>query len=335
MFGTLADKIEKNYIPVTGSIELTWRCNLSCRFCYQYQDSPDELTFNEMKGILDELASLGCLFLSFTGGEPLLHKDFWDIAEYAGAKQFALTLQSNGTLINQDYAKKIKELNFFDVHISLLGAKRQTHDWLTQSAGSFDKVINSLELLRRQNIRVMLKTTAVKQNFPELSQIQRIARQFGCKQVVSPIVSAKGNADKGPLEFRMDDSQMRDFYTAVFKKASRYKDDYQSHAGEGMVNCRCGRTGFCINPRGEVYPCVGLPVSVGSLKEESFKDIWDHSGFIKSIRQAGIDDLPVCSRCDLLSICMRCKGMAYMEDNSILAPSQEACRIAHIVKEVM
>ncbi|MFC1658657.1 radical SAM protein [Candidatus Omnitrophota bacterium] len=335
MFGALADKIEKNYIPITGSIELTWRCNLSCRFCYQYQDSFEELTLDETKVILDELAYLGCLFLSFTGGEPLLHKDFWDIAKYAATKQFALTLQSNGTLINQDHAQRIKELNFFDVHISLLGAKRETHDWLTQSAGSFDKVINSLELLRRQKIKVMLKTTVVKHNFSELKEIGKIAKRFGCKQVVSPIISTKANADKGPLEFRMDDSQIKDFYIAAFKKARKYKDDYKSHAGEGMVNCRCGRTGFCINPRGEIYPCVGLPVSAGSLREESFKKIWDNSAFIRSIRQAGTDDLPLCSQCALLSLCMRCKGMAYMEDGSILAPSQEACRIAHIVKEVM
>ncbi len=71
MFGALAEKIEKNYIPITGSFELTWKCNLKCRFCYQCSDSKDELSLAEIKKILDELAGLGCLFLSFTGGEPL------------------------------------------------------------------------------------------------------------------------------------------------------------------------------------------------------------------------------------------------------------------------
>lgn len=335
MFGALADKIEKNYIPITGSFELTFRCNLSCRFCYQYREDNNELTLDEIKRILDELASLGCLFLSFTGGEPLLRKDFWDIAEYAKKRRFALTLQTNGTLITAECVKRIKKLNFFDLHISLLGASAETHDWFTRSPGSFDKAMRAIESLRAHDIRVMLKTTVTKQNFPELKRIDRIAKQFGCKQVMSPIVTAKSDGDKSSCGFRIDDDQMKDFYLTAFKKAPRQKKDYKSHAGEGMMNCRSGRTGFCINPVGEICPCVGFPVSVGSLRELSFKQIWGTSSFLKDIRETNLDALSVCSKCDLLPICMRCKGMACIEEGSILEPSKEACRIANIVKEVI
>ena len=335
MFGTLAEKIESKYIPVMGSFELTFRCNVGCRFCYQFHDEADELTFPEIKEILDEIADLGCLFLSFTGGEPLMRKDFWEIAEYAQRKKFAVTLQTNGTLVTEKEAQRIKELNFFDVHISLLGAKAETHDWLTRAAGSFNKVMRAIEFLRKQKVRVMLKTTVVKQNFDELESIHRIARKFGCQQVTSPNLNAKNDGDQSPYAFRIDDGQMKDFYVSSFKKFPKQKKLYPSHAGEGMINCRAGRTGFCINPKGDVYPCVGLPVSAGNLKKVSFKQIWDQSEFIREIRETQSNNLPVCSTCELLPFCMRCKGMVYVEEGNLRAPSKEACRVAHIVREVM
>ena len=335
MFGTLAEKIEAKNIPVSCSFELTWQCNLDCRFCYQYRKDANELNLDEIKGILSELASLGCLFLSFTGGEPLLRRDFWEIAQYAKSRNFALTLQTNGTLITQDFAVRIKQLNFFEVHISLLGAKAQTHDWLTQRTGSFDKAIKAIELLRAQDVRVNLKTTVVKQNFSELEDIDRIAARFRCQQVKVPVVSARNSGDKAPCDYRIDDFQMKNFYSDIFKRNPKQRKDYESYAGEEMVTCRAARTGFSISPVGEIYPCVGLPVPVGSLRQNSFSQIWNTSDFIRQIREVKLDDLAQCSKCDLLPICMRCMGMAYIEDGGILAPSKEACRIANIVKEVM
>ena len=335
MIGRLAEKLWAKRIPVGCSFELTWRCNLNCRFCYQYRNDDNELKLNEIKRILDELADSGCLFLSLTGGEPLLRRDFWDIAEYAKKRHFALTLQTNGTLINKDSLKRIKKLNFFEVHITLLGAKAQTHDWFTQSSGSFDKVIKAIELLRTDNIKVMLKITLMKQNFSELEGMNRIARRFGCRQFKSSVVTPRSNGDKAPYAFRMNDRQMKNFYSELFKKNPREKKLYESYAGDPMLNCGAGFIGLAINPVGEVYPCVALPVSVGSLRKNSLSQIWNTSDYLKKIRETKLDDLTICSKCRLLSICMRCKGMAYLEAGSIVAPSKEFCRITNIIKEVM
>jgi radical SAM protein with 4Fe4S-binding SPASM domain len=194
--------------------------------------------------------------------------------------------------------------------------------------------MQAIEFLHKQNIRTILKTTVTNQNFPELKHIGKIAKKFGCFQVATPVIGAKNNGDKSSFVFRLDDRDMRDFYLSAFKRIPRQKKEYESHAGEAMINCRSGRTGFCINPVGEVYPCVGFPVSVGSLRKKSFKEIWDSSNFLKKIRKQDLEALPECSQCTLLSLCMRCKGMAYVEDGDILGPSKEACRIAKIVKEV-
>lgn len=335
MENSLLDKIEKKYIPVSGGFELTWECNLNCRFCYQARKSGKELSAYEIKKILGEIAGLGCLFLSFTGGEPLLREDFWEIAEYAGAKHFALTLQTNGTLINGKFAKRIRKLNFLDVHISLLGGKAKTHDWFTRQDGSFDKVMESISILTGQKVRVVLKATLMKQNFSELSGINKIAEKFGCKVITSTCVSAKNNGDKSPFSFRMDDSQVKDFYKSIFNKSPEAKRKYMPNSREGTANCACGRTGFCINPIGEVYPCVGLPVPLGNLQNNNFKEIWNKGGMLQKLREPGISSLPACSKCELLNKCVRCKGMAYIEDGSIFSRSKEACRITNIVEEVV
>lgn len=335
MENSLLEKIENKYIPVSGGIELTWKCNLKCRFCYQGRKNGKELETYEIKKILDEIAGMGCLFLSLTGGEPLLRGDFWEIAEYAKAKRFALTLQTNGTLVNDKFAKKISKLNFLDIHISLLGGTADTHDWFTNQTGSFDKVISAVKLLRRQNARVVLKTTLMKTNYSELGVINKIAEKHRCKLIVSTSVSAKNNGDKGPFSFRMDDSQIKDFYRSFLNRSSKAKKEYMSHSGEGTVNCSCGRTGFCINPIGDIYPCVGLPFSLGNLRKSNFKEIWNKGEMLQSIRDTGINSLPVCSKCELFSVCMRCKGMAYVEDGSITGISKEACRITNIIEEVI
>ncbi|MFC1809520.1 radical SAM/SPASM domain-containing protein [Candidatus Omnitrophota bacterium] len=334
MFGAVADNIMAQHIPITGSIELTYRCNVACKFCYQSGERDDELSLQEMTALLDDLAALKCLFLSFTGGEPLLHDDFWDIAEYAASKNFALTLQTNGTLLTEQNVRQLKELNFFDVHVSVLGGRAETHDRLMQSPGAFDKIMQAARMLREYGLRVFFKTTIVKDNINEMQEIDALAKKIECEQMMAPIVAPKNNGDRSPCSFRLSDGEMKAFYEYAFRKIPAGMEEYESHAGLAMINCSSGRTCFCINPHGDVYPCIGLPRSVGNIRDRSFADIWNDNEFLTMMRDMELKDLPSCASCELLEVCMRCKGLAYNEDGNLFNRSTEACRIARIVKEV-
>ena len=106
-------------IPFKVDWEITYRCNLRCSHCYQTGASGEkELTTEEIYSALDELADLGCLYLTFTGGEILLREDLFDIAKYARKKEFAIRLFTNGTLIDEKVADKIKNLSPLSVEIS-------------------------------------------------------------------------------------------------------------------------------------------------------------------------------------------------------------------------
>ena len=207
--------VEKN-IPISASFELTYSCNINCNICYQFLPDRNELTTLEVKNILDQLADAGCLYLSFTGGEPLLRKDLWEIAEYAKEKTFALTLQTNGTLLGLHEADRIKKLNFFEVHISVLGADDSTHDRITRTKGSFRKAINAAELLIERGITVVFKTTVMKENFAEYKDIWKLGKELGARPYFSPVIYPKTDKNKGPLEHRLSDEDLKELADSGF-----------------------------------------------------------------------------------------------------------------------
>ena len=119
-------------LPISGSIELTFRCNLRCVHCYcnlpqnDRQAIETELETDEVYRLLDQIAEAGCLWLLITGGEPFLRDDFLDIYTYAKKKGFITTLFTNGTLLNKDLADALVEWPPFLVEITLYGATRET-----------------------------------------------------------------------------------------------------------------------------------------------------------------------------------------------------------------
>jgi MoaA/NifB/PqqE/SkfB family radical SAM enzyme len=132
-------------IPITGSFELTFRCNLRCVHCYcnlppNDQDAIEkELTTEEVFDIFDQIAEAGCLWLLITGGEPLLRKDFLEIYTYAKKKGFIITLFTNGTLITEEIADYLKEWPPNKVEITLYGVTSETYERVTGISGSFKR----------------------------------------------------------------------------------------------------------------------------------------------------------------------------------------------------
>ena len=329
----LITKIWQKRIPMTMSFELTWMCNLRCIHCYQYAPCEDELTLQEIKRILDELAETGSFFLTFTGGEPLMRKDFFDIADYARKKNFAITLLTNGTLIDKDIAGRIKNLGILQVCISILGSCAKTHDSITRVSGSFEKAINAIRLLSQLGKQVFLNTMVLEQNFKEQAEIKELARELGVEQTLDSVVTLKNDGSKKPVKCRLSDKNLGNYFSWLNKEESKRFEAYKWQLGDPL--CGAGIVGCTINPKGEVLPCTGFPKTAGSLKENSFKEIWNNSEFLKKLRNLNVSDLKECSECELQPYCFRCPAIAWLEDGDVCGPSQEACRQAKKLKEVM
>ncbi len=148
----LSPRLAVQRLPVSASLEVTFRCNLRCAHCYQEHTSParlaaGELSLAEIQDILDQAAAEGCLWLLLTGGEPFMRSDFLDIYAYAKRKGFVVTLFTNGTLITDRVADFLADLPPLGIEISLYGATQETYERVTGIPGSHARCIEGIERL--------------------------------------------------------------------------------------------------------------------------------------------------------------------------------------------
>jgi radical SAM protein with 4Fe4S-binding SPASM domain len=324
--------VEKR-IPFSVIWEFTYRCNHKCIHCYQYQEG-EELSLEKIKDILLQLEEKGCLYLTLTGGEPLLREDFWEIAEFAREKNFSIDLFTNGILVNKNIAKRIADLNFSSVQISVLGAREETHDRITQVRGSFKKVIKAIEYLNEVGVRVILKTPLMKENFSDLQELKSMEKDFSVHyHLISPLIFPKSNGDCTPLSLRLTDEELMSYYHLFFEKVDSLSQELEKE-NKCTQLCYYGKTFCCINPQGEVYPCVAAPIVVGDLRRENFSDIWERSDILEYLRDTEVEDLSECRACQYAKFCYRCGGLAYLEGKGFRGKSLEACRLARINKQI-
>lgn len=152
---------------------ITRRCNLSCIHCYSNSENKlykNELTTQEAKTVIDDLSDYGVPAILFSGGEPLMRKDLFELAEYVKSKDVKFVLSTNGTLINEEIAKQIKATGFSYVGISLDGIG-ETNDQFRGMTGAFEKTMNAFKLLKALDQRVGLRMTLTKNNINDLDDI--------------------------------------------------------------------------------------------------------------------------------------------------------------------
>jgi len=320
----LSRKIEEKDILFMAGIELTTKCNLKCIHCYGLPfDNDSELTTDEIKNILDQLAKEGCLFLGLSGGEPLMREDFWEIAEFARERSFAVTIKTNGTLITPTIADKIEKLTPWQVHISLLGATELTHDKITRVRGSFQGATEAAKLLKERGVTVFLMTPLLHQNIFEFRETKAIANEIGVMHFSSTLIYPKKDGGSEPLECRPTIEDLETYYyPEIIKSGSSIRKPNK----EKSLICQAGRTSVSINPKGEVYPCIMFPLVLGKLREMSLKEIWNSSEQLRYLRSITTSDIVECYSCADRDICGRCMALAYLSQGDILATPKECCR---------
>jgi len=322
----LLRKAREKLIPHYATFELTYRCNLRCVHCYLEEDAGDELTTMEVFSVIDQLAEAGTLEMTFTGGEVLLRDDFFDIAAYARKRNMAVTLISNGTLIDESVAERMKELRFSALYISLYGVTPETHEAVTTVPGSFSKTYKAIRLLRREGFKVQVKGPVMRQNVEETSKIAEFCDDIGADFVSNPLLCATTKGSDRPLQYRLSDEELR---THVLWELGNGK---KASGLTGM--CNAGSCIVSISARGKVLPCIMLRLEAGDLRHESFHQIWNYSPVLEWVRGITIEDFKECCGCEFLGVCNRCPGHALSNEGSMLAPLKEACRISNLRKEV-
>ena len=148
----MSAKALKLGIPLSVQLDLTYRCNEKCIHCYLDHEDHGEMTTAEIKNLLDQLAEAGVFFLTLSGGEILLRKDFFEILEYARALRFCVKLKTNAVLIRRAQAERIRILGVNSVQISIYSHRPEVHDAITKVPGSLKRSVAAIRFLKATRV---------------------------------------------------------------------------------------------------------------------------------------------------------------------------------------
>jgi radical SAM protein with 4Fe4S-binding SPASM domain len=346
--GTLHRRARGARLPINATIELTHRCPLECKHCYNNLPVGDrgararELSLDEHKRILDELADAGGLWLLFTGGEIFARADFLDIYKHAKSRGFLITLFTNATQITPAIADTLVEWPPFAVEVTLYGRTRETYERLTGVPGSFDRCMRGIRLLRERGLPVKLKTVAVTINRHEIADMQRFAEQeLGVSFKFDGMINARIDCSHSPLEVRLTPSEMvqldledpvrhADWLRLVTDRplVPQVPPGVALPGRDALYHCGGGLTAFSIDPEGKMNICVLSQRDSFDLRKGSFADGWNH--FLAQTRTKPATRHTKCTNCQIRQLCSTCAATSELEHGDAETPVEYFCEVAHL-----
>jgi radical SAM protein with 4Fe4S-binding SPASM domain len=315
-------------LPISVHLDITYSCNERCVHCYLDHDDHGEMTTAEIVDVLEQLADAGVFFLALSGGEVLMRRDFFEILERARQLLFNVKVKTNGVMIRQKEAARLRQLGVEQIQISVYSHRPEVHDAITKLPGSLKRTIRAIQFLKSQGLKVTLANVLMAGNFSDQSGVMTLARELGVSYTVDPTITPKMDGDRSILALRIPGSELKQVLhnqelvgnVEQFCAPPLAPDE---DALDGFP-CSAGHTACYISPYGDVFPCVQFPLPSGNVRRQKFLDIWRHSTQLKEVRSIRARDLPTCSTCAHVGTCTRCPGLAYMEGN-MRGPSTADC----------
>ena len=298
-------------------------CNLNCPHCYRDASKalPDELTTSEAKAMLQQISEAGFMIMIFSGGEPLLRDDIFELVEHAKGLGLRPVFGTNGTLLNRETVKRLKESGAAAMGIGLDSTDAEKHDCFRGVSGSFDKTMEGMKNCREAGLRFQIHTTVMDWNYDEIEQITDLAIESGATahhifflvptgraaHLASGIMKAEKYEEL--LERIMDRQkevpiELKPTCAPQFMRIAKQK-------GMNMRftrGCIAGIAYCLIGPTGNVQPCAYLDMNLGNVREIPFTEIWRNNEVFKELRT--MEYSGSCGRCDYKDVCGGCRARA-------------------------
>jgi len=330
--------------PQRGSMMLvSWNitkaCNLTCEHCYRDAGSPqpDELTLAEGITLLDELAKLGFRMVIFSGGEPLLRSELYDWIRHAQKQGLISVLGSNGTLLNEERARRLKEAGLKRVGISLDSIDPQQHDRFRGSVGAWQLAVRGMEHAVQAGLEFQIHTTVTTKNIAEVLAITDFAQQRGAKahhifflvatgrgkridDVIPAAAAYEALLEKILVKQKTVSVELKPVCAPQFVRISRQK----KLATRFEKGCLTGSHYACILPNGDVHPCPYMPVLMGNVRRPGgFTKIWQEHPVFTQLR--AMEYKGKCGVCEFRTLCSGCRAAAYNQSSGDYLASDENC----------
>ncbi len=293
--------------PVNVTWEITYSCNLSCIHCLSDSGKkrPGELTTEACLQVIDELARNKVFQFNIGGGEPFMRPDFLDLLDYAHEKGMVTCISTNGTRIDAATARRLRHPLVY-IQVSLDGATPESNDAI-RGDGSFHRVLQALDYLKRESIEVSINTVLTRRSIHELDILRALAADFNAKLRVSRF-RPSGRGKQAWSELNVNRQQMLDFSTWLSEHLhvstgdSFFSVSTEERRSLGLNMCGACKLTCCLSPQGTVYPCAFLQddeFAAGQLLETPFADIWRDSPVFHAFRALEIKSCESCHRFDL------------------------------------
>jgi heme b synthase len=342
---------KENIIPKLRMVawEITRSCNLFCAHCRSSSTSgsyANELSTEECYRLIDHIVEIGKPVLILSGGEPLLRRDIFQIAGYAVGKGLRVAMGTNGTLITEEIAAKLKAVPISRVAVSIDFPEAELQDKFRGKPGAFQAAVSGIALLRQAGIEVQINSTISRLNMKYLNELLEMALKLGAAAfhpfMLVPTGRGKGlqNVAMSPEEYEQTLSwvydRQKDLGDRMFFKptdAPHYQRIIRQQAKEinmqetvpghkasgkassGAMNsmtrgCLAGISFCFISHRGKVQGCGYLDVEAGNIRDRSFKQIWTESRLFRELRDLS-NIKGKCGACEYKNICGGCRARAY------------------------
>lgn len=277
MTGFIATKLKalEHEVPLVAHLELTWACTWDCVFCYNPENREKKIMPGETwLHVLDELRETGCLTIVLTGGEPMLHPDFFVIGQGARERGFALRVLTNGSLVTDAAAAAIAAWYPLSVELSLHGSTAATHDRVTRRQGSFEQLWRAVKKLAGHGVRLLLKAPLTRHNQHQIEDMIQLARERDIPFRLDPCLTPRDDGNLAPLTHGPDRAGVERVVRAL---AAEHRLPFAERVAGGAC-CGVGRSTLAIDPSGEVFPCLQWRTeSLGNAREYPLHILWKAS----------------------------------------------------------
>ena len=321
---------------------VTNRCNLRCQHCYisaEDRSYSDELTTDEAKAFLTDIGEMGSPVALFSGGEPLVRPDVYELAEYGTEAGLRVVLSTNGTLITEQVARRLASSGVKYVGVSLDGT-REVHDRFRGREGCFDKALEGLANAAAVGLNTGVRFTVNKSNMDDLpAVIDAVVEHEVPRFCMYHLVYTGRGEDMVDLDTDLDEKRrVMEFLTSKTKelhgagknleiltvdnhadgvyiyrhvlehepeRADEVRRLLEMHGG-----CSAGQKMSNVDPRGDVHPCQFWPhVTLGNVRERPFSEIWrdESNPFLKALREKPEHLKGRCGACQFNHLCGGCR----------------------------
>jgi AdoMet-dependent heme synthase len=307
-------------------------CNLKCEHCYRDagDKDPQELTTQEGKALLGEIAKAGFKIIILSGGEPLMRSDIFELIAHAKSVGLRPVLGSNGTLFTPEIIRQLKAAGITRAGISLDSRDFRVHDAFRKQDGAWAATVSAMRMCAQEGLDFQVHTTVTKRNFNEIIDITDFVTGLGAKahHIFFLVPTGRG---KDINSVFINASEIRQVLEQILRKQKETAIELKPVCAPQFVplakkmgldlrftrGCLAGTGYCCILPNGDVHPCPYLPLRVGNVREQPFSAIWQNSEVFTKLRSLAYTG--ACGDCGNKQSCGGCRARAYYNFSDYMA----------------